>query len=179
MARVDIAALVLAAVGLLAAIADAETGVRDGGTSAASTGLRAVQSVTTAGLLVALVWRTFIALRLGRETGDYPLRASLITSGLGRQLALELLVCAVHVPPGVTLGTASIPSLGLTHGHTVTALATVPMVLRLYLMGRVYLNHAPYTSQRCVGRSPGLRVHLTRRFRPPAPAVLAAWASQR
>lgn len=79
----------------------------------------------------------------------FPLRATLLSSGLARQLALELLLCAVHVPPGVATGTVSLPALGLTHGQAVTALATVPLVLRLHLARRLYLNYARYTSQRC------------------------------
>lgn len=149
MARLDISAMVIGVTGLALAIADAEIEYETQAAAPVSVPLRVLQSASTAALLALICARTSIALLLGRETGDFPVRASLRTSGLVWQLAAELVLCSVHIPPGLPARTFTFHTLDLFHEYSFASLITVPMLLRLYLVARVYLNHAPYTSQRC------------------------------
>lgn len=136
--KLNLICLVLGMTGMFLSIAAAEMLFdNEDEASVAINVVKAIVSATTALLLIVLVMRTRALLILYKHRGGMDIDETLTTSGMLQPLLVELLVCAVHAPPGVSF---EIPvyNMGGDVVYTFDAWCSLWQLLRLYLIVSVF-----------------------------------------
>lgn len=136
--KLNVVCLVLGMIGLVLSIVVAEMlfDNQDEATPVID-GLKACITVTTALLLVFLVIRTNSLLKLYKLRGGMDEDETLRTSGLITPLMLELVLCVVHAPPGVSFS-ISVTNMGGPVTYSVDAFVSLWQLMRLYLIVSVF-----------------------------------------
>lgn len=140
--RVSDIAFVLAILGIIIVIIDTECQIAGvyNASKTVSINLRVITSVTTAGLLAAILMYHFIGIKLKLVSHGHTNWRMVITGKDIAKLAVELAVCAVHPLPFVT--TAGLPMLVTStttlHEFTVTILP-INSLFAILMFGRIYL----------------------------------------
>ena len=119
--------------------------------------MKVAVSASTLVLLCVLARRYGTEVSLRQLRGELPPGATVLsTPSLRRVMLLELLLCALHVPPGVD-GVFFVPAGGavasggdvdgaVSHKYHLDVLGTL-MWVRLYLLASLVRNHSGYYSQ--------------------------------
>ena len=101
--------------------------------------IKAAVSATTL-VLLRLLWVHYLdSLLLGKLRGEYHEKDTLYSSELMYRLVPELIMCAVHCPPGVC-AVVSVNAMGTVSEYTTDAMASFVICVRCYLAIRYIHN---------------------------------------
>lgn len=109
--------------------------------------LRSFVSILTSFLILLIFYRTLLCLKLMRAKGQCDAMGSLFSTGLYKQLILELLVFGVHCPPGLN-STFKTSVMCYTIEYSWDTVLTFVVLLRSYLIMRMLFTNSIYYTAR-------------------------------
>ena len=109
--------------------------------------LRVLISIFTAVGIGLQIIHSVIAWNLDKEKGLIPADVPYIKSRNFKQLFLEVLINAIHCPMGVN-DVFKITQLGRTMYYSFDGICMVWMLLRFYLVFRLFAHYSKYTSEK-------------------------------
>jgi len=144
--QLKVATLVIGFFGMALSISAAEMHVDEGySASPAVYGLKAISSAFTCLLLVLLVLLYRAQLVAGKLHGELDSADTLYSTGMLNSLLLEMCLCALHCPVGLD-STVTFTNLGLTIRYTLDEVFGVLVLVRCYLLVRVFDDAAGFVT---------------------------------